>query len=66
MTAWLTCADLNESRFKNFRFCMVANINTNRRVAIRVAQLDYIPVRTRPAWTHDIRVMTGVVFRLGS
>ncbi len=32
-------------------------------MAIRAAQIDYIPFRTRPRWTHDIRIQSGIVIR---
>lgn len=33
------------------------------RLAIRAVQFDYIPFRTRPRWTHDIRIQSGIVIR---
>jgi len=36
-----------------------------KHVAIRAAKFDYIPARTRPYWTQNIRVQTGIVWRFG-
>jgi hypothetical protein len=40
-----------------------ADVTVSGRIAIRVVQLDYIPMRTRPYWTHNVRIMSGIVFR---
>ncbi len=42
-----------------------ADFNLGERVAIRLFQLDYIPVRIAPEWRHNLRVQAGVVVRFG-
>lgn len=42
------------------------DIAITKRIAIRAPKVDYIPVRTRPDWTHILRVQAGVVIRLGT
>ncbi len=41
------------------------DIKASRRVAVRLFQIDYLPVRLNDAWTHNIRAQAGIVFRLG-
>ena len=41
------------------------DIAVSKHVAIRAPKFDYIPVRTRPNWTHNMRVQTGIVWRFG-
>lgn len=44
------------------------DINAGRRFAIRVAQVDYVPVRVggfRSVWLDNVRVQSGVVIKLG-
>jgi len=42
------------------------DVKVGKKVAIRVAKVDFMPVRTRPYWTRSIRVQTGIVLRFGS
>ncbi len=42
------------------------DVKVGRKVAIRVVKLDFMPVRTRPYWTRNIRVQSGIVLRFGS
>ncbi len=41
------------------------DINVSKRVAVRLFQIDYLPVRLNDEWTHNIRGQAGIVFRLG-
>ncbi len=41
------------------------DITVSKRIAIRAPQFDYIPVRNRPYWTHNFRVQSGIVLRIG-
>jgi len=46
------------------------DVNIGRRLAIRVAQVDYVPVQTeifslRSFWLDNVRVQSGVVIKLG-
>lgn len=42
------------------------DITVSKSVAIRAPKFDYIAVRTRPYWTHNFPVQSGIVFRFGS
>ena len=39
--------------------------NLGQNVGIRLIQVDFIPVRENPTWTHNVRIQGGVVFRFG-
>ena len=39
--------------------------NLSDRFAVRLFQVDYIPVRENPDWRHNIRFQGGLVFRFG-
>jgi outer membrane protein with beta-barrel domain len=51
----------------NTGFALVAggglDIRINRRVDIRVVQLDYAPTRLGGGWQHNVRLGGGIVFR---
>lgn len=42
------------------------DITASESIAIRVFQADYIPVRAGGDWSHNFRLMAGVVLRLGT
>jgi opacity protein-like surface antigen len=42
------------------------DINVSKNFAIRLAQVDYIPVRVEGEWANNFRFMAGVVFRFGN
>jgi hypothetical protein len=39
------------------------DVRINRRVDIRVVQVDYVPTRLGGGWQHNLRVGAGIVFR---
>jgi opacity protein-like surface antigen len=43
-----------------------ADYNVTQHVAIRVIQGDYIPVKSGGIWSHNFRIMAGIVFRIGN
>lgn len=42
-----------------------ADVNVNDRVAVRVLQFDYIPVRESGVWSHNLRLGFGIVIKAG-
>ncbi len=41
------------------------DVDLSERVSFRVVQIDYIPSNIADAWTHNIRLGVGLVFKLG-
>ena len=41
------------------------DVNASKGFAIRVIQVDYLPVRLNQDWRRNVRIQTGVVFRIG-
>ena len=41
------------------------DVNLNKRVSIRIFQVDYQPGRIRGAWFHDVRAQAGIVLKFG-
>lgn len=39
--------------------------NLSDRFAVRMIQVDYIPVKENPTWRHNMRFQGGIVFRFG-
>ena len=39
--------------------------NVGENIGVRLFQMDYIPVRDEPMWSHNFRIQGGVVFRFG-
>ena len=41
------------------------DVNVSKRFAFRVIQFDYVPTHLFDTWEHNIRIGSGVVFKLG-
>ena len=41
------------------------DINAGKKVAVRLAQFDYIPTRFSGFWFHNFRYEAGIVFMVG-
>lgn len=39
--------------------------NLGEQLAVRLLQVDYIPVRESPSWKHNVRIQGGIVLRFG-
>jgi len=39
------------------------DVNVGKNVALRVAQVDYVPVRVQSEWSHNMRYAAGIVFK---
>ncbi|HSE98894.1 MAG TPA: outer membrane beta-barrel protein [Blastocatellia bacterium] len=42
------------------------DVTASSSIGIRVFQADYVPVRSSGDWSHNFRLMAGIVLRLGS
>lgn len=56
-------------RLSDTRFAMGfgggVDVNAGKSIALRVIQVDYLPVRVDSEWAHNVRIQAGIVFRFG-